>query len=223
MLNFQKISDLKCAEKTRAKMSSAKKSLCWNVHHAKISTCWNVHGKKFPTWNVPKEPVPNCQVPKCPPCRNVHMPKRPRQKILDLKCALMCQKIPVPKNSCAEMSTMPKYPSATRPQCQKVHVPKCLPCRNIHLPKCPPCRNVHVSKCLQCWNLHVPKHPRRWNVYAEMSIAEMSGAEMSQRQIKWLYSEKATKFENISQVYFELLSNDNRNCEIFSYYCGLLG
>ena len=76
-----------------------------------------------------------------------------------------------------------------------------------------------MSSMPKCTCAETSKEP----VCVEMSIAEMSGAEMSQRQIKWLYSEKATKFENISQVYFELLSNDNRNCEIFSYYCGLLG
>ena len=93
------------------------------------------------------------------------------------------------------------------------------PCRNIFVPKYP----CALTSTRRCRNVHVPKGPRSQKVCAEMSIAEMSGAEMSQRQIIWLYSEKATKFENISQVYFELLSNDNRNCEIFSYYCGLLG
>ena len=64
-------------------------------------------------------------------------------------------------------------------------------CRNILVPKCPSavtslCRNVHGAQLYSCQNVVVLKSPSdekclRWNVHAEMSVAEMSGAEISLR------------------------------------------
>ena len=63
--------------------------------------------------------------------------------------------------------------------------------RHVHVPKYPcssavtsPCRNIHGAKKYPCQNVLVPKYPCAekspwWNVRAEMSPAEMSGAEIS--------------------------------------------
>mgnify|MGYP006903936683 CR=1 FL=1 len=156
MLNCQNFTQM--CQKFHAETSSAEKSLCRNVQ------CWKI------------------PVPKCPPCRNVRVPKCPRQKISDLKCAeKTVPKRQVPKCPRAEISVVPKLPCAEtsvvpkRPCAEMSPVPKC-PCAEIAL-----CRNVHVSKCPRCRNVHVPKRPRSRNVCAEMSIAEMLGAEMSPR------------------------------------------
>ena len=68
-------------------------------------------------------------------------------------------------------------------RCQNVH------CQNTHAPKCFSammflCQNVHGAKIYPCQNVVVPKCPRAekspwWNVRAEMSLAEMSGAQIS--------------------------------------------
>ena len=98
-------------------------------------------------------------VPKCPRAETSTAPKCPHAEMSA-----------VPKCPCAETSKVPKHPCA-----EMSPVPKC-PCAEIAL-----CRNVHVSKCPRCRKVHVPKRPRSRNVCAEMSIAEMLGAEMSPR------------------------------------------
>ena len=65
----------------------------------------------------------------------------------------MCQNVNVLKHPCAEM-------------CQ---------CCNIPVLNCPLCRNIPMLKCSRA-----EKSPW-WNVCAEMSLAKMSGAEISPR------------------------------------------
>ena len=101
-------------------------------------------------------------VPKCPRAETSTAPKCPHAEMSA-----------VPKRPCAETSAVPK-----RPRAEMSPVPKC-PCAEIAL-----CRNVHVSKCPRCRYVHVPKRPGSRNVCAEMSIAEMLGAEMSPRRLR---------------------------------------
>ena len=106
------------------------------------------------------------------------------------KCAL-CGNIPVPKCPSANMSQcqnvpMPKYPSAEMSLCRNYLVPKSPSAEKS------PCWNVHGDKIFMCRNVHEPKstHAEKfqwWNVLAKMSLAEMSGVEISPIcfQAKW--------------------------------------
>ena len=49
-----------------------------------------------------------------------------------------------------------------------------------------------------------------------------SGLWSLQLQLKFLYSEKATKFDEISKFYLKLLRSFKKRLEISSYFCGLL-
>ena len=40
--------------------------------------------------------------------------------------------------------------------------------------------------------------------------------------VKFMYFEKATKFDKISKFYLKLLSNDKKSLKISSCFCGLL-
>ena len=168
-----KIPKLKCAQKTRAETSSAEKSPCRNVHI-----------KKFLTWNVLKKPVPKSPVSKNPRAEMSTVPKCPRAETSTAPKCPHAEMSAVPKCPCAETSKVPKHPCA-----EMSPVPKC-PCAEIAL-----CRNVHVSKCPRCRNVHVPKRPRSRNVCAEMSIAEMLGAEMSPRP--WHFNQDCSQISKM--------------------------
>ena len=96
------------------------------------------------------------------PCRNVYIALQSAKMYL-------CWNVLVPKYPCAIMFKCCNVPVLKRPLCQNILMPKCsrakmFSCRNVLLPQCP-----STKKSL--W----------WNVSAEMSLAEMSGAEISPR------------------------------------------